>query len=245
MSKKKTTGEFIIDAIKVHGDKYGYSLVEYINCYTNVIIKCKYHNEYFLQTPNRHLNGSNCPTCAQTKRSQTYKTTIKNKKSSVTEIPVPKGSKAIPITKDIFTLVDEEDYENVIKYNWHLSGGKYAYNTDVGLMHRFIMKVTDKNIYVDHKYHNCLDNRKKNLRLCTQQENCSNQQIQKNAKKSSLYKGVFWDKERCKWQSVIKHNQKRIFIGRFDNEIDAAKAYDAKAIELFKEFAFINIKIDL
>ena len=64
--RTKTKEDFIKDAIKVHGDKYDYSNVEYINNHTKVKIICKKHGE-FLQTPNRHLQGSGCPHCKQSK----------------------------------------------------------------------------------------------------------------------------------------------------------------------------------
>ena len=54
MSKKSNTKEFIEKAIKIHGDKYDYSLVEYKNCITKVIIICKIHGE-FLLSPDSHF----------------------------------------------------------------------------------------------------------------------------------------------------------------------------------------------
>jgi hypothetical protein len=60
--KKKVLQEFINDAIKIHGDKYDYSNVNYINNSTKVAINCKKHGE-FLQTPHIHLNGSGCSIC--------------------------------------------------------------------------------------------------------------------------------------------------------------------------------------
>jgi hypothetical protein len=59
---KLTTPEFIKKARDIHGDKYDYSKVEYKKSNTNVIIICKKH-DYFLQQPNNHLNGQNCPNC--------------------------------------------------------------------------------------------------------------------------------------------------------------------------------------
>lgn len=58
----KTTIEFIKDAIQVHGNKYNYSKVNYINAYSKVTIICPIHGEYE-QIPSNHLNGSNCPYC--------------------------------------------------------------------------------------------------------------------------------------------------------------------------------------
>jgi len=58
-----TTKEFIKKAIKIHSDKYDYTLVEYINSTKNIIIICKIHGE-FKQTPANHLKGKNCSKCS-------------------------------------------------------------------------------------------------------------------------------------------------------------------------------------
>ena len=60
--KKITTEEFINRARKVHGNKYGYSKVEYKNAHTKVCIICPIHGEFW-QIPNDHLNGCGCPKC--------------------------------------------------------------------------------------------------------------------------------------------------------------------------------------
>jgi hypothetical protein len=62
MSKKLTTEEFIQRAKQVHGDKYNYSKVEYINSKTDICIICKKHGEFY-QKPNNHLNNQKCPNC--------------------------------------------------------------------------------------------------------------------------------------------------------------------------------------
>jgi len=59
----KTTEEFIAEARKVHGDKYDYSKVEYVNSNTKVIITCPEHGD-FEQRPSGHLRGSQCLQCA-------------------------------------------------------------------------------------------------------------------------------------------------------------------------------------
>jgi len=62
LSKMKTTPSFVKDAMKVHGQKYDYSKVEYINSVNKIKIICKEH-DVFQQTPKDHLNGSGCPQC--------------------------------------------------------------------------------------------------------------------------------------------------------------------------------------
>ena len=68
-SKKMTTDIFIEKAKKVHGDKYDYSKVEYVNNHTKVCIICPKHGEFW-QTPNSHLSGKGCPKCKNEKISE-------------------------------------------------------------------------------------------------------------------------------------------------------------------------------
>ena len=160
--------------------------------------------------------------------------------------------KKIELTQGYQVIVDDEDYEELTKHNWHITKGKRYYAArslridkkivSVLSMHRQIMKLEygDKR-QVDHINGNGLDNRKENLRICTHSENCYNRKKTKiNA--TSKYKGVYWDKQRKKWSTLIGKDQKSIHLGHYDNEIEAAKAYDKKALELFGEFAYINFK---
>ena len=62
IKKRLGVNEFVSRAKKVHGDKYDYSKVEYINCATKVCIICPQHGEFW-QAPYCHLNGNGCPTC--------------------------------------------------------------------------------------------------------------------------------------------------------------------------------------
>ena len=79
--KTKTTDKFIKEAITIHGDKYDYSKVEYVNNHTNVIIICKHHGD-FKQSPNNHLSGAGCKLCANkvngNKKTKTTEQFIKN-----------------------------------------------------------------------------------------------------------------------------------------------------------------------
>lgn len=58
---------------------------------------------------------------------------------------------------------------------------------------------------------------------------------------NSLYKGVWYNSDRNKYESYIGYKNSKIHLGRFDEEVDAAKAYNDKAKELFGEFAVLNI----
>jgi len=161
--------------------------------------------------------------------------------------------KEIQLTRGYIALVDDEDFERVNQYKWqsiicthtvYAKRGDYSSGKNkTNLMHNFIMRVENsrKNgIEVDHKNHNGLDNQKKNLRICTHNENNMNRSSNKNS--TSIYRGVSWCKVRNKWISLIYFNKKRIHLGRFNSEFEAAKVYDKKAAELFGEFANLNIK---
>jgi len=106
-------------------------------------------------------------------------------------------------------------------------------------MHREILELKKGDgKYGDHINHNTLDNRKNELRVCTQSQNNMNSRKRKNC--TSIYKGVCWKKQFMRWDSYIMVNQKQIYIGRFKSEKMAALAYNKKAKELFGEFAYLN-----
>ncbi len=113
-------------------------------------------------------------------------------------------------------------------------------------MHRAVMSFSKGRIsgvpngkFVDHINHNGLDNRRANLRIVTHKQNGWNRR--KTARKStSRYKGVCWSKRERMWHVQIKKNGKQITIGYFLDEKAAARAYDAKADELFGQYAALN-----
>jgi hypothetical protein len=78
--------------------------------------------------------------------------------------------------RDKYTTVDEDDYEWLSQYNWYFHDG-YASTRIEGktvYMHRLVM-ATPRGMHTDHLNHDKLDNRKKNLRICTREENMQNQ----------------------------------------------------------------------
>ena len=101
----------------------------------------------------------------------------------------------------------------------------------------FILNLTDLPC-VDHKDRNSLNNHLSNLRWCTRKENQQNRS--KNNNGTSMYKGVSFHKRSNKWLAQIRHNGQRIHLGYFNDESEAARAYDRKASELFREFAVLN-----
>jgi hypothetical protein len=62
----------------------------------------------------------------------------------------------------------------------------------------------------------------------------------KNKNNTSGYNGVYWDKQNKKWRAHITYQNRKYHIGCFDDPVEAGKAYDKKALELFGEFAYLN-----
>lgn len=135
------------------------------------------------------------------------------------------------------TIVDENIYNNLIKHKLCLSGN-YVHirvNKKKIRLHRYIMDYDEEN-FVDHINNDPLDNRKCNLRIVTPLQNVMNTSSHKNS--SSKYIGVHFNKN--KWISSIQMNNKKVYLGAFDNEVDAAKARDVATKEHYGEYGNIN-----
>jgi hypothetical protein len=105
-------------------------------------------------------------------------------------------------------------------------------------MHREVANTPD-GFMCDHINGNALDNRKANLRSATAFQNCWN--ARKHSKScSSKYKGVWFHKGIRKWTAMITVRRKRIHLGVFEDETEAAKAYDKAAKKHFGKFAKLN-----
>lgn len=152
--------------------------------------------------------------------------------------------KEIQLTKGKVALVDDDDYEELIKYKWHINKGNTTFyatrhiekiHKNKILMHRMIMNVP-KEMFIDHIDGNGLNNQRSNLRIVTKRQNSQN----KHMEKSSKYVGVSFDKDTNKWKASIQINKKIKNIGRFNNEEDAHNAY-LKALEEIGEVFVDNI----
>lgn len=151
-------------------------------------------------------------------------------------------TKEIPLTQGKVALVDDEDYARVNSYKWHTQlyrGGCYAVRqiktapVQQIYMHRFIMDAPN-GLEIDHKNGNGLDNRRSNLRICTESDNRKNRKL--NYNNVSGYKGVYWDKKMRKWRAKIKVNRRTIHLGSFTTPESASLAYSHAANALFGKF---------
>jgi hypothetical protein len=142
-------------------------------------------------------------------------------------------------------LVDDEDYDELNRWTWRKSKkGRAVRSYRIkgkriqAFMHRTIINAPD-GVKVDHIDGNGTNNVRSNLRLATGAENCQN--ARKIRKASSQYKGVYFCEPGAKpWRARIQYFGKRITIGSFASEVEAAQAWDAAARQYHGCFARLN-----
>jgi hypothetical protein len=177
----------------------------------------------------------------------------------------------IRLTEEKFTIVDPLDFYRLNSFDWLCSGrddNLYAarvVRTPTGrlntiLMHRQIffncspacpstslagaqLSNFSRSGLVDHRNTDSLDNRRANLRLATPSQNSCNSRRDKS-KTCSRYRGVSFSKRKQKWFAAIRADGRKLWLGYFDNELDAAKAYDNAARKYHKEFACLNFPLE-
>jgi hypothetical protein len=150
--------------------------------------------------------------------------------------------------KEIFTskgeaiLVDDEDFERVSKFSWRITNGYGCIDRRENgrkfriYMHRLLLELKeDDGLMVDHINGIRTDNRRANLRICTQAQNQRNRGAQRN--NSTGYKGVSFISRENRYHAAIKVNGKTKALGNFGTAEEAHAAYCAAALELHGEFA--------
>jgi hypothetical protein len=150
------------------------------------------------------------------------------------------------------TMVDDEDYEELLKYGWYIHRSKrkrvktdslYEYYSVVAKLNGKQIKMSrmlmDYPIHkIDHKDHNPLNNQKYNLRIATNSQNGANKYTSIGS--SSNYLGVYFHTQKQQWMVALTKNQERIHIGVYNSEIQAAEIYDIAALKYHGDFANLN-----
>ncbi len=147
-------------------------------------------------------------------------------------------------------VVDDEDYALVSQHKWFVHEEARPGRHPSGPYARAFIRRDGKRIGIfmhmlltgwpvtDHANHDGLDNRRENLRPAAEGRNQQNMRHRLNT--SSRFKGVTWFKQTHRWHAQIRTNGKRVHLGFFSTEEDAAKAYDRAALEAFGEYACTN-----
>lgn len=149
----------------------------------------------------------------------------------------------VPLRNGEFAIVDKADEELVRGFNWFLGSNGYVY-ADRGrwriAIHRLIAGPADHE-KVDHVNGNRMDNRTANLRIANSAQNGANRGPSRlKSGKSSRFKGVSWSNTKQRWLVYVHHMGKTRYIGRYTDEVEAAKAYNKAAVETWGEFARLN-----
>jgi hypothetical protein len=152
----------------------------------------------------------------------------------------------IHLHANLYAVVDADDYRWLSQFKWSAlidrDTGTYRATRQVVdgsgrpktvIMAREIMG-NPKGRNVDHRNHDTLDNRRRNLRVCDHAQNAQNRRRFKNNR--SGHKGVCWRPECKKWRAYINVDNKRINLGNFDSKEAASAAYESAAAILHGEF---------
>lgn len=157
------------------------------------------------------------------------------------------GAVHVALPSGHVAIVDTADLSLVSRYRWmaaplqwhtYVMANVYRGRRRTKLyLHRLL---TDAPIgmVVDHINRNGLDNRRANLRLCTQTMNNGNRKPPEG--QNSQYKGVLWEPRHQRWVARIQADGAPTYLGEYRDEREAALAYDRAAERVFGEFAYLN-----
>lgn len=140
-------------------------------------------------------------------------------------------------------LIDEADFPVVRQHRWWAKPGHTTTYIQTNIdrrtvrLHRLLLNAAPGRV-VDHINLNGLDNRRENLRLCTDGQNKANGRLRRD--NTSGYRGVYWNSSANKWQAYISVNSKRLYLGVYSDPWAAAIAYNEAALRHFGEFARTN-----
>lgn len=167
-------------------------------------------------------------------------------------------TKTITLTNGMLATVSAEDFPSLSQYTWHghfspstktcyavrrVKHCGRSYSLQMGRQILGLERGDQRQC--DHIDHDTLNNTRENLRIATRAENCRNRR--RRTDNSSQYKGVSWNKGASKagrWRVQIWVDGTNKLIGHFTDAIEAARAYDARAREVFGEFACCNFELE-
>ncbi len=146
----------------------------------------------------------------------------------------------IKLTQGKFAIVDEMLLNCFSKYSWYAasSGNNFIYAASakrirktkitmkIFMHHCVIGMPLNRKMQIDHINGNTLDNRRENLRIVTVRQNAQNRKYHRDGTKTSEFLGVCFHKKSKRWRATLTLNKKSKYIGSFENEIEAKKAYD-------------------
>jgi hypothetical protein len=140
----------------------------------------------------------------------------------------------------LICAVSSADFNLVRSYRWsvHVKRHTNYAETRTGGAKVRLHQLLSPSVEVDHIDGNGLNNQRTNLRPVTEAQNSANRK--KTGGRTSTFKGVNWQKHAQKWRAEIRVGGKNFHLGYFVNEQDAAKAYNAAALQHYGEFAKLN-----
>jgi hypothetical protein len=168
------------------------------------------------------------------------------------------GSNSTPETMEWevigHTSVDDKHYPNLIQYNWTYGKNDYVKRSEWDGPKKHMKVVYIQNdiwerleglppTRLDHIDRDKLNNQLSNFRPANNSENGANRGLFVN--NTSGFKGVQWNKPKRRFRAVIKVEGKAWYLGHTHTALEAAKLYDAAAIEYFGEFAVTNKSLGL
>lgn len=139
-------------------------------------------------------------------------------------------------------IIDAEDLQKVGRYRWRCRKNCGGYVVGNGekkqklYLHRFVMGVTEFSKKVDHINHDVRDNRKENLRVCTNRENSMNRSSQSD-------EGVSYRKDKKKWRAYINLHYKQISLGHFCTKEEALEARKKAVEKYYGDYRFQGKKV--
>ena len=133
---------------------------------------------------------------------------------------------------------DLEDYDKIKDVCWHLTKSNYlrgVFNGKLVLQHVLILQKRPKTV-IDHINHNTNDNRKQNLRVCSNQQNCMNRKVYKSNKTGC--NGVTFRQDTNKWRAHIRASSRSINLGSFNTKQEAIEVRKKAEKKYFGKFAY-------